>query len=78
MLTQEHRTHLLAQAEYWDDEQHQTYATAIRDALATIEEQAAELELLRPCAQVPLSPRAAGARAEWRRRFGGQQQKGVC
>lgn len=41
MLTSEQRFHLRAQAEYWDDEQHQTYAEAIRAALDTIEEQEA-------------------------------------
>lgn len=44
MLTSEQRTHLLAQVEYWDEEQHQTYAASIRAALATIDEQAAEME----------------------------------
>ena len=65
-MTTEQRTHLLAQAEYWDEEQHQTYAEAIRAALALIDRQAREIEALR--GEVALYAEAANRSAAEARR----------
>jgi len=65
-MTTEQRKHLEAQAEYWDDEQHQTYAEAIRAALALIDQQAREIEALR--GEVAMYAEAANRHAAEARR----------
>jgi len=65
-MTTEQRTHLLAQAEYWDEEQHQTYAEAIRAVLDDYDRQARDLEALR--GEVALYAEAANRHAAEARR----------
>jgi len=79
MLTAEHRNHLVeAVADaYWHDDQH--HARVIEAALATIDEQAEELALLRRVVRgatewlsCELGPDADDALAEWDKKYGGQ------